>query len=388
MSAATKMELIARLLYSRSHDVEIVSQGEVIENSLTYYPPFAEPERFHPEIPVYYASALTVRRINGFWSDRRTLQVFKDRHRTAPYDLVIIYNLKGPQLACARYAFRQGIPVILEYEDDRFVNVVGERETDWLTRYYYRVCERVLGNVDGGIAVSPYLLSKLSPDIPKTLLRGVVGDDLVSAGRLAAGSKQNRILFSGTHIASNGVGELIEGWKIGHLRGWELHITGYGGLTESLRAQAEGVEGLHFHGLVTRDELVTLMTSAKVCINPHAVSRTPGNVFAFKLVEYLAAGAHVVTTPMGELEHDLEAGITYMPDNSPPTIAGTLNDVIAKRRYEATAMDAAHGKYGSAAVSALLDALVQEVSTAKNAARHSTNATTAVSVRTTTFSAE
>jgi lysyl-tRNA synthetase class 2 len=45
MSAATKMELIARLLYSRSHDVEIVSQGEVIENSLTYYPPFAEPER-------------------------------------------------------------------------------------------------------------------------------------------------------------------------------------------------------------------------------------------------------------------------------------------------------------------------------------------------------
>jgi len=63
---------------------------------------------------------------------------------------------------------------------------------------------------------------------------------------------------------------------------------------------------------------------ATIGINPHHVSETPGNVFAFKIIEYLASGAHVITTPMGPLEKELEAGVTYMPDNSPATIAAAL----------------------------------------------------------------
>jgi glycosyltransferase involved in cell wall biosynthesis len=112
---------------------------------------------------------------------------------------------------------------------------------------------------------------------------------------------------------------------------------------------------------VSRDELVRLMCSARICINPHAVSETPGNVFAFKIVEYLAAGAHVITTPMGALEQELEAGITYMPDNSPETIAATLRRVIRERRYERTALGAARQTYGPVAVSRLLDTLLTQV---------------------------
>src|SRR5437764_9499502 len=101
MSNRVKIELIATLLRERSHDVEVLSQGEVVENSWTYYPSFAEPERFHPEVPVFYASALPVRRINGLWSDRQLLQLFKTRHQTSPFDLAIVFNLKTPQIACA-----------------------------------------------------------------------------------------------------------------------------------------------------------------------------------------------------------------------------------------------------------------------------------------------
>jgi hypothetical protein len=42
--------------------------------------------------------------------------LFKARHSAAPFDLVIIYNLKGPQVVCANYAIRRlGLPVVLEY---------------------------------------------------------------------------------------------------------------------------------------------------------------------------------------------------------------------------------------------------------------------------------
>ena len=115
-----------------------------------------------------------------------------------------------------------------------------------------------------------------------------------------------------------------------------------------------------FHGLVSRQRLVELMCSAKICINPHRVSQTPGNVFAFKIIEYIAAGAHCVTTRMGTLEPDIEAGITYMPDNLPQTIAATLEKVIDERRYERLAADASEKAYGPEAVSRALDKFLMQ----------------------------
>ena len=49
------------------------------------------------------------------------------------------------------------------------------------------------------------------------LLRGAVGDDLIEASRRSIGAKMNRVLFSGTHIESNGVAELIAAWRSIHL---------------------------------------------------------------------------------------------------------------------------------------------------------------------------
>jgi len=91
------------------HDVEIISQGEVIDPAWTFYPSFAEPEPFHQEVVVHYASILPVRRLNGLWSNARTLHLLKARHRVAPFDLVIIFNLKGPRSRAARWAVRRGL---------------------------------------------------------------------------------------------------------------------------------------------------------------------------------------------------------------------------------------------------------------------------------------
>jgi hypothetical protein len=364
LSNAVKIELVASLLRANSHEVEVISQGEVVDNRLTFYPAFSEPQRFDSQIPVYYSSVLPIRRLNGLWSTQRMLQLFKARHRAAPFDLVIIFNLKEQQVTCANYALRRlRIPVILEYEDDRFVNVVGKTESGWLTDYRARSCKNLIAAVSGCIAVSPHLISQLPNRVPRMLLRGVVGDDLVQASKRSIGAKLNRILFSGTHIESNGVAPLIAAWRSAPIDGWELHITGCGELTNMLRQMAENVPGVVFHGLISRQELINLMTSAKICINPHAVSQTPGNVFAFKIIEYLAAGAHCITTPMGKLESDLEAGITYMLDNSPVTISATLNKVVEDRLYEHLAAQPAHEAYGTRAVSRSLDNFLKQVPT-------------------------
>jgi len=362
MSNKVKIELIAEALHARHHGVEVISHGEVVENECRFYPAFSEPERFHPEIPVHYASALPVRRVNGFWSCWRTLQLFKARHQVSPFDLVIIFNLKPPLIACANHAMRRlRLPVILEYDDDVFMDVVGEAVIGALVSRHHHACAKVLKAVDGGIAVSPFLLSRFPVETPKLVLRGVVGSDVLEASNQINGERRKRVLFSGTHIESNGVAELIEAWKLAAISDWELHITGYGQLTDKLRQMAKHVQGIVFHGMVSREELVRLMCSARICANPHAVSRTPGNVFAFKIIEYLGAGAHVITTPMGEVEKEIESGITYMPGNDPETIASTLTTVIGTGKWKQNAAQYVRDTYSPEAVSKCLETLLQQV---------------------------
>ena len=362
LSNTIKIELIAQLLRSRSHEVDIISLGEVVETGFKFYRAFFEKNPFHPEIPIYYASALPVRYLNGFWSNSSMLRFFKERHRLSPYDIVIVFNLKHPHIACASYATRAlGLPVVLEYEDDSFVDVKGQAGRGIVTKLHHKACSRVINGVSGGIGVSPYLLSQLPTYVPKLLLRGVLGDDIVNASERTKSAKKNWVLFSGTHIESNGVGELIEAWDIAQIPDWELHITGHGQLTEKLKQLAAKNSSIRFHGLVTREVLVGLLSSAKICINPHAVSKIPGNVFAFKIIEYLGAGAHVISTPMGTLEKDVEAGITYIPDNNPKTIAAALRQVVLTDGWANTAVKAVRAVYGASAVAESLDKLLQRI---------------------------
>jgi glycosyltransferase involved in cell wall biosynthesis len=353
-----KIESIGKLLRGKQHNLEILSQGEVIERRLTFYSAFDEPVRFHPEIPIHYASTLPVRFLNGLWSTWRSLALFKAHHRARPYDLVIIYNLKFPQVVCANYAIRRlRLPVILEYEDDAFVDVEGRAESGLQSHLYSRLARELLTSASACIGASPHLLAQVPAFTPKLLLRGIVGEDCIASPQQSQ-ARKNRVLFSGTHFRSKGIEQLIKAWLIAALPDWELHITGYGELTDKLRTMAAGIPGIVFHGLVARPELVRLMQSARICINPHDVSHTPGNVFAFKLIEYLAAGAHVVTTPMGTLEPEIEMGITYMPDNDPKTIASTLADVVKTQRWHRTANDYVCDVFGPETVSASLETVI------------------------------
>jgi hypothetical protein len=368
LSPKVKTELIARLLQAGGHEVEIISHGEVIEHGLRFYPGFWETELFHPEIPVYYVSSLPIRRINGFWAGLQAVRVFKKRHRESPFDLIIILNpFKSPQISCATYAVKHlGLPVILQYEDDAFRSGSGEEEDGWLSRYRHSTYARILSSISGCMSSAPRLLSQVPAGLPVLFLQGVVDNDLVEASQREVPKKRNWVVFSGTHVDSNGVKELINGWKMASVSDWQLHITGFGGLTEELRKMAAKDPSIMFHGMISREELVSLLCSAKICINPHIANKIPGNVFSFKIIEYLAAGAHVVTTPEGDLAPGLEAGITYMSDNSPPTIAATLQRVIRDGSYERTAAQAAVQHYGLTAVSKSLERLIQEVMSKRN----------------------
>ena len=362
LAGRVKIEMIAELLRKKGHEVDILSQGEVTERRLKLYQGFEDTNAFHPAIPVYYASAFPVRFLNGAWSGFSLLREFKGRHRAAPYDAVLIYNFKIPQMMCAKYASRRlGIPVILEYEDDVFVDLGGHRESGFRARRHFAGVRTVFNLASAATGVTPHLLTQLPTSIPKLLLRGVVSAEIATAPKPPPASRKNWVVFSGTLFRSKGLEQLIEAWEMVGPTGWELHVAGDGELRERLRHMTAHNRSIVLDGLLNRAENAKLLCSAKVGINPHDLSVTPGNVFAFKIVEYLAAGTHVITTPMGPLEPELETGITYIADNKPETIASALKQVIENRSYDRTAADAALRSYGPDAVAESLEVLLRQV---------------------------
>src|SRR5438477_4862779 len=110
----------------------------------------------------------------------RAVHFLLRQHRVLPYDIVIIFNMKPPQISCANWAvYRAGLPVILQYEDDVFVDVLGTATTGPLSRYHRYVYKAVLNKVSGCMAVSPHLLFQVPSDILKLLFCGVVADAVV-----------------------------------------------------------------------------------------------------------------------------------------------------------------------------------------------------------------
>jgi glycosyltransferase involved in cell wall biosynthesis len=355
-----KIELIAGLLARRGHDVEIISQGEVL-NRPRFYPGFQETTTGDRAVPVFYSSALPIRFVNGYWSGRGVLSILKNRHRDKQFDAVIVYNLNVPQVRAGLYAAdKLHLPVIVEFEDDSFVDILGQPLKVGVKAKWQRGRQLALLNkAKGAICVSPHLQTRFEANKPMLLLRDVISDEVISHARQSnASRRKNIVAFSGTFARSKGLVPLIEGWKSANLSNWELHLAGDGAIAGDLRRRAEGTSSIKFRGLLSRNENAAFLAESRIGINPHDLSATPGNVFAFKIIEYLAAGLHVISTPMGPLEAELETGITYIQDNSASSVAKGLSDVIRGEHYSQLATDAAVQRYGGDAVAVALDGLL------------------------------
>ena len=363
LGARSKIELIAELLHRRSHSVEILSQGEVIERECKFFPGFQEEEAFHPDIPIYYAGVFPVRFLNGFYSSSNMLRLLKARHRIAPFDLVLIYNLKPPQVACANYAMQElGVPVILEYEDNSFFHFFGSSGTKWTSEWRLAAVRRLLASLSGCIAGSTALLDQVTSRAHKLLLPGVVSEVITQATTKPISERENWAVFSGTHSQSLGIENLVKAWVIAKVPGWQLHLAGEGDITPMLRDIARNDSSVVFHGILDYKRNAELLGRAKITVVPNDVTKTIG--FSFKTVECLAAGMHVITTRLTSLENlpqDLKDGLTYLDDNQPETIAESLRWVIAERGYERTVQKATLDIYGPDVVSETLDRFVKQV---------------------------
>lgn len=354
LAASKKIGMIAEALAVKNHKVQIFSTGPVRENSLIFYPKFTQ--LIKNTIKVHFASALDMPFFSIIWSIFSLLFVFREECRKEKFNAIIIYNVGLPEITCAYYALlRYKTPIVLEYEDSAVVNRMGKKSIK--TFIWMNYAKKLLNNLSACIAPSPYLLESINCQY-KLLVRGIFENNVFTK---AKENKKKQIVFAGTLSKSKGILELLDAWSLVNIPDWTLHIAGTGPLKEIVALKVSSMNNAVYHGFIAEEDLVSLLTTSAICINPHKVSENPGNVFAFKIIEYIAAGAHIITTPMGAVEKEIENYITYIESYSVTSIAETIEMVINKKMYTKINPEYVYNQYSLEAVASRLNEMLEKI---------------------------
>jgi glycosyltransferase involved in cell wall biosynthesis len=219
-----------------------------------------------------------------------------------------------------------------------------DRPTDgrvltWLRAWDRRLVRAVTDRLDGVVCLTDALGADLAPSRPRLVMEGIVGAEASAVGRPihdprgAAGPF--RVAYAGGLSRSYGVDRLVaavEGMTDGDVR---LDLYGAGELADWLRERPS--DRVVHHGQVPHAELLGRLVEADLLTNPRPVSSDFVRYsFPSKLLEYMALGVPVLTTPLPTLPADYVDQVLLTDDDSVEALAAGIARAAADRAASAS----------------------------------------------------
>lgn len=332
LAATQKIKTIALALYEIGNEVTLFSECYPAERTGKFYPSSQEFLDAENRIKVCYAAGFDMKYIAVLFSTITMLMNVSRSHRQMQFDCAIIYNYGVFQICYGVFArFVLKIPVFLEYEDDAAVARDG-------TIGFFNRLHRIAGRffkpyLKGCFAISPELIAQIGLN-NSFLLRGLIAPDLFNASTGLVAPKKRIILYAGTLEKNKGVDRLLDAWgTLANREDWELHISGEGSLREKVAEAAKANGSIVYHGFLNRLQFIHILVAAKVCVNPHLYSSTKGNIFPFKIVEYLSAGALVLSTPLTSVDNEMTTGMIFTKSDSVVDLADGLQRIVSSSDF-------------------------------------------------------
>ena len=360
-----KMSLDA--LTRAGHDVTMLSSAITSDSR----PSWRSEEREQWALPsgaaveVRYPATLTVRPIGGLlnsvkapWSARSLLRDFVP-------DRVVAYNSSVFEtLASLTVKRATGAPIILQVED---LPLSRRREygnvKPWLDQ---RCWGPMLRAASGFTAVNQSILAMLPSDRPRRLLPGVIDDRLLeeAAHRLEPFSSGalHTLGYFGHLSAQKGVSVLLDVAE-SLPAGWRLQVSGSGPLRPDFQALARRLpERVEFLGTVSDEMLFQALCSCDATVVPlEQITEGGKGVFPFKVLEYIAAGTHVISTPLPAVG-ELDLTFTQRWDGSAAGLLSALNHAELayghERPQREAAMESIRARYSVLGTSAVFSELL------------------------------
>lgn len=200
-----------------------------------------------------------------------------------------------------RYPTPELIPLV-ERADPRLVvyEVVDAHErsrgmTQRLARVFRRAEDRLLTRADVVFAWSEPLRAQLATRHPNVVLAPAAVHLAAFAAASDEGRPRGRVAaYTGSLDFRLDIDLLVE--VIGRLPAWSFVFAGP--VESQIERRLAAFPNAVFHGPVPPEEVPAILTAADVCLMPYRQDGFTQNLFPIKLVEYLAAGKPVVSTPL------------------------------------------------------------------------------------------
>jgi glycosyltransferase involved in cell wall biosynthesis len=229
-------------------------------------------------------------------------KILRNVHQWQP-DVVFCYNADFPEAVgsvLSRKLF--GLPYVLEIDDLPSIRRHALHPKAVLDSFGW---SSVVRNAQSLVFVNSQLLTHITPrGRPCFLLPGIIENSLIGAAdrRTPPFSGPGRsLLYAGGLSEGRGSDRLLA--AIPNMPpGWKAVIAGSGPLAGSFQRLAkEQPKRCEFLGLIAPEALYHKLVEVDVVINTPEQLRDQAGVFPFKVFEYLACGAHIISTPLPKL---------------------------------------------------------------------------------------
>lgn len=216
--------------------------------------------------------------------------------------LIWFYNAYSFEMVMARTFFRKfHVPMILEFEDWHFSRSRGLNIKPWIDYYFWKKAVKLFSKV---YAINSSVKARVYPYCKNvSLLPGVVPESL---SRISIENPPFNEVSNSIHIgyfgglkAEKGADLVLE-LSQRLPQNYTVHVTGSGPLSTQFSERAQSSNGqLIYHGMISDDELLTVISSCDIILNPHVpISEFKDGLFPFKVIEAIASGRLLITTEL------------------------------------------------------------------------------------------
>ena len=272
------------------------------------------------------------------------------------------FEMRFASLAHEKYT----APMVLEVEDWHFSRGSYLKIKPWFDFFLWRYAVRLFTRA---YAINANVKAKLTPFIADThLLPGVVSNGFLNKADLRkAFTKENgeiHIGYFGGLNSEKGADIVLE--LPNHLpEGYVVHVTGAGALSSAFeKAAKHQTEKLKFHGMVSDEELIELMSTCDVILNPHQpITEFKDGIFPFKVIEAIASARLLISTPLSFNGFEEIQGGVFFSQHSIDAFVEAILDAeniynINKEKIEIAKNNARH-LFGETGILASLKSLLK-----------------------------
>jgi len=340
-----KAQLSIDALTRAGHDVMMLSSAVTSPSRIEWRKEERERWALAPGriVEVRYPATFPVRPVGGLFNSARAPWLARRLLEDFVPDSIVSYNSSVfESLASMTIGRRTGAPIILQLED---LPLSRRREYGNLKPWLDQRCwPHMLRAASAFTAVNQSILSMLPAAKPKRLLPGIIDDGLMRASELRSppfSSATRSLGYFGALSEEKGVGVLLE--VANSLPdAWRLRVTGTGPLKSEFEALARArPDRVEFLGNLSVDALYDALCSCDATAVPlERITGTGAGVFPFKVLEYLVARTHIISTPLPSIG-EVDLGFIGRWDGSATGLVLELHRAEVAYREEQSLREAA-----------------------------------------------